>query len=158
MGSKSSIGAIRRFRSEDLEALDRLIKRTIETSYHSSYSRECMDFFCTHHSLDSILKDETALIIVIEDNGAIVATGTLVKNEIKRVFVDPNRQGEGLGSEVMRYLQAQALLAGWENVLLDASIPAKGFYDHLGYQTLSFEVIDLPSDSLHYYRMEKRLS
>ncbi|OPY34473.1 MAG: putative acyltransferase [Methanomassiliicoccales archaeon PtaU1.Bin124] len=97
-------------------------------------------------------------MLVAEVDGALVATGTLAGSEIKRVFVDPSHQGEGWGRTIMAHLEKEAKRIGLSTVELDASIPAKPFYDHLAYETVAEQERALRSDSLRYYRMKRSLS
>jgi len=150
---------IRRFLLQDLAPLRGLILRTIQTSYPSHYSPEAVQFFCDHHVERNILADiEAGCVLVLLDEGMIVATGSRVGKEIKRVFVDPMRQGHGFGSMIMEALEKDAVASGALEVELDSSLPAKRFYDDRGYETKSYDEIQLEASTLPYYRMRKRLS
>jgi hypothetical protein len=81
---------IREFKPSDLAAIGTLIYRTIDASYPAFYCEEAIAFFKHHHCDSNILKDvKESHTIVLEKNGQIIGTGTLLDNEIKRVFIDP---------------------------------------------------------------------
>jgi GNAT superfamily N-acetyltransferase len=73
------------------------------------------------------------LVLVVEDADGIVATGSLIGEEICGVFVSPDRQGRGLGRALMDRLEAAAVRAGQTHVTLSVSLPSRGFYEQRGY-------------------------
>lgn len=151
--------AIRKFRAADLVPLHNLVVRTVQTSYPSHYSPEAVQFFCDHHAERNILADaDKGTVLMLLQGDMIIGTGTRVGAEIKRVFVEPSLQGKGYGRRIMDALEGDAALAGLSEVELDASLPAKRFYDGRGYVTLSSEEIPLGKSSLPYFRMRKSLS
>ena len=150
---------IRKFRAADLVLLHGLVVRTVQTSYPSYYSPEAVQFFCDHHAEKNILADASnGTVLVLLQGDIVIGTGTRVDAEIKRVFVEPSLQGSGYGGRIMDALEGDAAFAGLSEVELDASLPAKRFYDGRGYVTLSSEAIPLGKSTLPYFRMRKSLS
>ena len=83
-----------------------------------------------------------------------MATGTLLGNEIKRMFVSPRMQGRGLGRELMAILLQRARELGLDKVFLDSSTVSYGFYRKLGFQPLKEDFIALDDGGrLDYVRM-----
>ena len=70
---------------------------------------------------------------VLEDDGTIVGTGSYKDNHITRVYVLPIYQGKGYGKYIVE--QLELLMCEYEEIYLDASLPACQFYEHLGYRT-----------------------
>jgi GNAT superfamily N-acetyltransferase len=106
-----------------------------------------------------ILEDakEGYTILLYEDT-RIVGTGTIVDEDIKRVFVDPAFQRRGFGRLIMRKLEERVVSAGIDVVKLDASLPSKTFYDALGYVTLEKAFREVGNNKrLDFYKMEKAL-
>jgi GNAT superfamily N-acetyltransferase len=64
----------------------------------------------------------------------MVGTGTLVDGEIRRVFVDPEHQGRGVGRGLMERLIERARTEGWTVATLDASLVSRSMYEHLGFR------------------------
>ena len=58
--------------------------------------------------------------IVLQKDGQLIGTGTVLGNEIKRVFIDPAFQKHGFGKLIMRNLEAKAHAQGIKLVTLDA--------------------------------------
>ncbi|MHB9003653.1 MAG: GNAT family N-acetyltransferase [Coriobacteriia bacterium] len=97
---------IRSFAPDDLGAVRRLIHRTIETCYIGVYPSRTVDFFKEFHSPARILeRHNDGHVLVACLDGTVVATGALVDDEISGMFVDPERQGRGIGSLIMERLE-----------------------------------------------------
>ena len=152
--------SIREFKSSDLGVIKRLIYHTIDICYSDVYPKEAVQFFKDWHCDKSILKGANeGRTIVLEKNNQIIGTGTIVNDEVVRVFVEPEYQNLGFGKIIMRNLEAKALSQGISIVKLDASLPSKKFYDSLGYSTLQETFLEVENGKrLDYYKMEKSLT
>lgn len=150
---------LRDFMPGDLEAVEALVRRTIAAAYAPVYSPEAVAFFERFHTRHAILADAVkGVVLVAEADGNLAATGTVVGSYIKRVFVAPERQRQGLGRLVMAALEARAASQGKPEVRLDASLPSKAFYDALGYRTERATYLALDrGQRLDYYEMRKSL-
>jgi GNAT superfamily N-acetyltransferase len=150
---------MREIRKTDLSAVKSLIHRTIAVCYAGHYCPEAIRFFVNYHDDPSILHDaRKGCIIVFEKAGRVVGTGTLAGDEIKRVFVDPACQHEGVGRLIMDQLENLAAAAGVTLVKLDASLPSRSFYEQLGYDVV--EPASLPVEDgrqLDFFRMRKMM-
>ena len=126
---------LRGFRQADLPAVQALILETIDISYTNVYPPSAMEHFREHHTFEEILADATAgYTVVLILDGRIVGTGTLVGGKVTRVYVAPTHQRRGLGKKIMADLERQARTSGHGRVRLYSSIPARPFYDSLGYR------------------------
>jgi len=150
---------LRGFRGTDLFAVRSLVHRTIVTCYPAHYCLEAVRFFVNYHNNETILRDALdGYALVLDKGGRIFGTGTLVADEIKRVFVEPGLQGHGLGRLIMRRLEEKATSLGIATVRLDASLPAKPFYDGLGYVTTESTFLAVENGRrLDYFKMHKTL-
>jgi len=150
---------IREFRDDDLVDVKDLIYSTIDYCYPDFYCREAVKFFKQWHCSDKILKNsKEGYTIILDQDGRIVGTGTVVGNEIMRVFVDPASQKCGFGKLIMQNLEEKALSQGINLVKLDASLPSKKFYDLLGYVTLEETFLEVENNKrLDYFKMQKVL-
>jgi len=151
---------LREFQASDLFAVKSLVHRTIAVCYPGHYCLEAVRFFANYHSEQAILQDaREGVTLVLERTGRILGTGTLVGDEIKRLFIEPGLQRHGLGRLLMQRLEERAASLGIRSVRLDASLPAKAFYDSLGYATT--EETFLPVENgrrLDYFKMHKTLT
>ncbi|WP_067618705.1 GNAT family N-acetyltransferase [Alicyclobacillus acidiphilus] len=75
--------------------------------------------------------------------------------KIQRVAVRADYRGQGFGRKVMEAVEAMAADRGYAYAVLDAQCHAEGFYQGLGYQTISSEPF-YDAGILHV-KMRKRL-
>lgn len=71
--------------------------------------------------------------LVYEVLGRLLGVGSLDGYEIKRVYVLPDTQGQGVGRALMGALEAAGQQRGITEFHLDASPSAVRFYEQLGY-------------------------
>lgn len=150
---------IRTLREADVMSLKSMIHRTIAFCCPGHYCTEAVQFFMNYHDEPAIRRDAWAgCTVVLEEAGRPIGTGTLVGDEIKRVFVHPMAQGRGAGRRIVEYLEETARLLGITTVRLDASLPAKPFYDSLGYvvRENAFRPLD-NGRRLDYFKMQRSL-
>lgn len=132
------------FNNSDLNHLHTMICDTIDFSYSIVYPTRAVQFFKDHHSPAKILeRSQKGEIVIIEGNDSIVATGTLIKNEISALFVKPDCQGQGFGKVIMNELESRAKNKGFSVISLDVSLPSRGFYEKLGYKILPEQSLDV---------------
>jgi GNAT superfamily N-acetyltransferase len=148
------------FRPSDLTAITSLVQTTIDACYPQVYPKEAVQFFKDWHCDEKILKNAGEGYTILAHQGArIVGTGTIVDDEVMRVFVDPAFQGRGFGRLIMQELEERAVSNNIAVIRLDASLPAKTFYDALGYATLERAFRDVGNGRrLDFYKMEKALA
>ncbi len=150
---------IRLFRPDDLAELKELIYRAVDADTLSNYPPAGTAYHKQLHTPQRILRDVVnGHTVVMVDHKKIIATGTLVGSLIKRVFIDPAYQRQGLGKCIMAYLEKHALKNGKDSVCLDASKGARDFYLRLGFQVDQETFLPLDGDiRLVYYKMSKSL-
>ncbi|MGA9762973.1 MAG: GNAT family N-acetyltransferase [Gaiellaceae bacterium] len=150
---------VRRYREDDLDEVCELVRETIETSYASVYSSRVIEFFHQYHERAVVIADAASgHTVVVHSDGKLIATGTRIGTNVRRVFVHPTWQRRGIGQTIMAELQAGALAAGVERLDLSASLPAKDFYLRLGYEIVTEEDYEVaPGQHLEYYEMAKDL-
>ena len=71
--------------------------------------------------------------VVYELKGRLLGVGSLDGQEIKRVYVFPGMQGQGVGRALMQALEAEGQRRGITELQLEASPSAVRFYQQLGY-------------------------
>jgi GNAT superfamily N-acetyltransferase len=150
---------IKRLSESDLKQVCQLVSDTINTSYAVVYPPRVIDFFHQYHERAVVIADAASgHTIVVRSGERLVATGTRIGTNVRRVFVRPDWQRRGIGQMMMTELEAVALAAGVERLDLSASLPAKDFYLRLGYEIVSEEDYEVaPGQHLEYYEMAKEL-
>lgn len=82
--------------------------------------------------------------LIIAEDGEAAATGRLIpygenSGKLQRIAVRKELRSSGVGREIVKLLEQQAVAGHFSNVLLDAQCSAEAFYANLGYVTLSVE-------------------
>lgn len=151
---------IRKMKKKDLQSVYVLIQKTIEISYSDVYPLEAIELFKEYHSKENIAKDaSTGYSIVVEFNGAIVGTGTLLETNIRRVFVSPSYQNEGIGKLISRELERKALSDKVSNLDLSSSLVARRFWESMGFRLQAEDFIPASNGQrLIFYKMDKILN
>lgn len=151
--------SIERAELSDLSIVKSIAQETISEIYPHYYPRGAVKFFLKHHSGRSIICDiEQGRVFLCRDNWKnVVGTVTLKKNEICRLFVLPQYQGKGYGTEMLNYAE-EMIAHHYSEIVLDASLPAKKMYSKRGYVGREFNVIPTgDNDFLCYDVMVKQI-
>jgi len=91
-------------KAADYETVRQITEETIQTVYPHYYPAGAVAFFLAHHNAAAIMRDitENCVFLCISDSGEITGTVTVSGNEIGRLFVLPQYQGNGYGREAMK--------------------------------------------------------
>ena len=101
------------------------------------YPPRAVQFSKDFHSERKIAeRSKIGTTLVVEEDGKLVATGSLVGGEILAVFVHPRLQKGGRGKALMRALENEARASGVTEIGLSISLPSKRFYASLGYRVV----------------------
>jgi GNAT superfamily N-acetyltransferase len=83
-----------------------LAQDTIRSVYPCYYPKEIADFFCAHHSKETIQADiDSANVWVLFEGDILVGSGSRRDNNITRLYVAPAFQGKGYGGIIMQKLE-----------------------------------------------------
>ncbi|MBR4554998.1 MAG: GNAT family N-acetyltransferase [Ruminococcus sp.] len=143
----------------DAETVRKITHETISTVYPRYYPRGAVDFFLSHHSAGSIAEDITngRVYLCIDDTGIPVGTVSVRDNSILRLFVLPGCQGKGFGRMLLSFAEG-LIAANFDEIVIDASLPAKAIYLRRGYLEKEYHIIETGSgDKLCYDVMIKKI-
>ena len=120
-----------------------LIRNTLREINSKDYSKEIIEKMCTRFSEVNIIKraSNRQMMLMIEDE-KVIGTASLKDNIILTVFVSVDRQGKGIGTKLMRYLEEMASKKGFKKVTLPSSITSVSFYERLGYKIIEEKIND----------------
>ncbi|WP_029319683.1 GNAT family N-acetyltransferase [Butyrivibrio sp. AE3004] len=149
---------IRAAKEKDFDSVKNITQTTIRSVYPKYYPSGAVQFFSDHHSDDRIRADIVAgIVFQIEVDGNAIGTVTVADNEINRLFVLPDYQHKGYGRELMKFAE-EMISKEHENIILDASLPAKQIYLKRGYVATKYNMIKTENgDYLCFDVMEKQL-
>jgi GNAT superfamily N-acetyltransferase len=149
---------IRRITPNDFEEVIKLIHTTIRISYQQVYPPEVIHFFLTYHSLEELRRrTENGVVLVLEYDETICATGFFMNEEMGGVYVHPDFQNRGFGSQMIVELLKIAVEQNCRYIHLDATPLAKALYLKMGFEMVSPAVQWVGMVQLHYFKMEKYL-
>jgi GNAT superfamily N-acetyltransferase len=150
---------VKEFDKQQIESLYGMVQSVIGISYPDVYPPEAVRYFKEHHTKEDILNDASAGYTLIADyGGEILGTGTLLDTNVRRVYINPIHQHQGIGKLIVTKLEKRALKNKIIALDLSASLISKRFWESLGYCINSEEFLPLENDqSLHYYKMVKIL-
>ena len=143
--------------ADSFETVRQIARTTIRAVYPGYYPSGAVEFFCQHHSDESISTDIAAgKVYLLCDDEIIVGTVTISGNEISRLFVLPQYQHRNFGRALLDYAE-QKILSEYDTVRLDTSLPAKPIYKKRGYRETEYHMIRTENgDYLCYDVMEKK--
>lgn len=152
---------IRRFDPADAAAVSALIQRTMRVSNAKDYPPALLDEVIARQSPGDILdRAGWTHFYVVEDGGAIIGSGAIgpywgseTESSLFSIFVAPERQGEGIGRQIIEALERDEYFLRARRVEIPASITAAAFYKRMGYAEK--DGVEQP-DEEGLYRLEKR--
>lgn len=150
---------VRKAERSELMAVHKIVVTTVSEIYPHYYPKGTVDFFLSHHSEKNIMDDlEAGRVFLCFDNGHhITGTVTVKGNEICRLFVLPEYQGNGYGKGMLDFAE-ETIAADYSEVSVDVSLAAKVIYRKRGYREISYHIIETESgDYLCYDTMLKKL-
>ena len=150
---------IRKAKKRDLDSVKNIAFETMISIYPKYYPRGAVDFFINYHSSKNIANDiKLGKVFIGEVDGVEVGTVTINRNEVNRLFVLPNYQGEGYGKSILKFSEDK-INENYNKIVIDASLPAKGMYLKRGYEEVTYKTILTENgDYLCYDIMEKKAS
>lgn len=75
--------------------------------------------------------------------------------KMRQVAVDEDYRNRKIGQEMVFYSEGYSKKAGYTTILLNARKSAVGFYEKLGYETISDEFLEI---NIPHYKMRKCIS
>lgn len=151
--------SIRKAELTDSNIIREITKTTISEVYPHYYPKGAVTFFLEYHCEENIINDieHNQVFLCIGNEQEVIGTVTIKKNEICRLFVLPQYQRNGYGTEMLDYVES-IIAKTYSEICLDASLPAKKIYMRRGYEETEYHTIHAPyNDFLCYDLMVKRV-
>ncbi len=141
---------------KDLDMVVNIMHTTISGIYSRYYAMGVVDFFLKHHNRQNILADiENGIVWMLEADNCLVGTVTVKENAVNRLFVLPEYQSRGFGSQLMDFAEKK-IAESFDRIYIDSSLAAKEMYLKRGYkEKQTCKIIANNGDILVYDEMEK---
>ncbi|UCH32419.1 MAG: GNAT family N-acetyltransferase [Candidatus Bathyarchaeota archaeon] len=125
---------IRAFEPEDAVSVSNLVRRVVKESLSKDYPEPTVQLLYIEYKPEYFKEPiHNQKIFIAEDNSIIVGTAAIHGNLIMDVFVDPDYEGKGIGSQLLAHLERLARLQGHTTTQISANPYAIDFYEKLGY-------------------------
>ncbi len=137
---------------KDLDMVVNITHTTISGIYSRYYAMGVVDFFLKHHNRQNI---ENGIVWMLEADNCLVGTVTVKENAVNRLFVLPEYQSRGFGSQLMDFAEKK-IAESFDRIYIDSSLAAKEMYLKRGYkEKQTCKIIANNGDILVYDEMEK---
>jgi N-acetylglutamate synthase-like GNAT family acetyltransferase len=114
---------IRTATPQDWPEIEQVLLSAIDDSTNSPYWPDLMD---------------RKLILVAEQDGKVIGFGILydTEEEIDAIYISKEHQREGVGSALLKQLEAIASKLGFRRVIVEAAFDSENFYAGKGYKPI----------------------
>jgi N-acetylglutamate synthase-like GNAT family acetyltransferase len=146
---------IRLATTDDAPAISDLILRTLHEVNIKDYGPALIAEQSKNWTVDGVVaKMQNRITYVAVEANDIVGTAGFDGRQARTVFVRPDQHKLGIGSLLIRAIEALAIERGLDQLSLLSSITAQGFYKRLGYTA----VRDVYHGAERTVLMQKRLA
>jgi putative acetyltransferase len=131
---------IRAAASDDATALSALIQDAVRISNSRDYNPATIELICANFTREKVIEKmaQRDVFVAVSDH-SIFGTVSLGNGKLHSMFVEPRRQGEGIGRSLVKHLERHAVSSGLSALRLSSSITARPFYEKLGYELVQFQ-------------------
>lgn len=149
---------LRRYEEADVCSLWELFRETVHTVNANDYTLEQLAAWAPEQAdMDGwnrrFLASDT---VVMTECGIVIGFGNMDEaGYLDMLYVHKDRQGQGIGAEIVRELEKNALARGAERFSTYASLTARPFFRKMGYRDIRENEVTRGGVRLINWRMEK---
>jgi putative acetyltransferase len=143
---------VRRAVPADAEAMLRAHHAAVHRTAKAWYSPEILEAWGakledSYDQLQAEIADAGRIVLVAEADAHVAGFGMVVPSdrELRAVYVHPDHGRRGVGTAILKELEALAIARGVERLDLVSSLNAEAFYSRHGYEVLERTVHRLRS-------------
>lgn len=154
---------IRRFRDADAPALAAIFFSSVREIGGRHYTAEQVAAWAPGLPDAEVFirraSDGRTFLVAVGENGQPIAYGDLEANgHIDHLYCSPEAAGRGVASLLYEELERVARNAGIHVLFVEASEPARRFFEKQGFEPVGRNAFKLNGVEIHNYRMRKALS
>lgn len=150
---------LRQYHSDDLPVLARLFYETVHTVCARDYTPCQLDAWACG-TVDEAAWDASLSAhdtVIAERDGKIVGFRDRDGDYLDRLYVDAREQGRGIARRIAERLEENARQEGCTVMYVHASVTAKPFFEHRGYEVQYEQQVERRGVLLTNFRMQKIL-
>jgi GNAT superfamily N-acetyltransferase len=122
---------------EDAEDISALIAAALRRTNAPDYPITVIDRMAVSYGPSRVaMMIRQREMFVAERRGLIVGTIGYAAGTVRSLFVAPDCQGTGIGHRLIHEVESLARKAGLQSITVAASLTARGFYQHCGFEEL----------------------
>lgn len=151
---------VREARPDDEPAILDCHVAAIEARGPEAYADAQVEAWATKEDPDyHVAEDGYHVVVAADDAEGVVGFGCLVVDEpeVRAVYVHPDYDRRGVGSDLLAELEAEARDRGIDHLRLWASLNAVAFYERHGYEPVERVTLDKRGEPFDVVEMERRL-
>lgn len=150
---------LRPFRPADKRTLQQLFFDTVHTVNARDYSQEQLDIWAPEEpNREAWARLDVQFCFIVEYQKIIVGFASLSQEGlIDFLFVHKDFQGRGIASTLLKQLERIARKRGLTQLTTEASITALGFFEKIGFKTISENKKILRGTEFRNFLMQKPL-
>jgi len=128
---------VRLAQPDDAEGISRVILAALYGSNAQDYPADVIERVASNFTPDAVRELLKRRVVLVAVQGrVIVGTAALDAKVVRSVFVNPTRQGQGIGRLLMSEIELRAGEAGVTTLSVPSSLTAEPFYARLGFRTV----------------------
>ncbi|MBV6712143.1 GNAT family N-acetyltransferase [Paenibacillus chitinolyticus] len=155
---------IRKFQVSDIRPIVSLFYETVHFVNKKDYTQEQLHAWASQEEeelrleswKDSMSRNITYVALI--DGKMVGFSDMTVNGYVDRLYVDKDFQGQGVASALLNVLEYEAKNRGLAELEADASITAKPFFEHHGFQLVREQSVERRGIKLVNFKMKKELS
>lgn len=154
---------IRKFQVSDISQIVSLFYETVHSVNKKDYAQEQLDAWASEDEeelrmeswQDSMSNNITYVALI---DGRILGFSDMThQGHLDRLYVHKDFQGQGIASSLVNVLESEARRLSLTELDTDASITAKPFFEHHGYQFVQSQYVERKGIKLVNFKMIKEL-
>ncbi|WP_345954122.1 GNAT family N-acetyltransferase [Mucilaginibacter sp. PAMB04168] len=152
---------IRRATASDVDNIRQLFYDTVTTVNRQHYNDEQVAAWSAgYHNRENWAGKVAAQHFIVAEEESALAGFASVTSEgyLDYMFVDRNRQGQGIASLLLSELETIAARLFLETLTTHASITAKPFFEKQGFEVVKQQTVQVRGAELTNFVMEKKLA
>ncbi len=128
---------VRLAQPDDAEGVSQVILAALYGSNAQDYPAQVIARVAGNFTPEAVLDLFARRMVLVAVQGrVIVGTAALDAKVVRSVFVNPTRQGQGIGRLLMSEIELRAGEAGVTTLSVPSSLTAEPFYARLGFRTV----------------------